>query len=72
MADTGTVASQGLGIETLDTLAMRASQHSTDLRCCCGRDQCAFLKHNCTILDSVEKDVHEAARMGQVRLSLLG
>lgn len=38
------------------------------IRCCCGQDDCAFLKHNCSVLDSVEKDVHVAARMGQVSL----
>jgi hypothetical protein len=37
------------------------------LRCCCGRDDCVFLKHNCAVLDNVEKDVHAAAKMGQVR-----
>jgi len=36
------------------------------IRCCCGQDDCAFLKHNCSVLDNVEKDVHVAARMGQV------
>jgi hypothetical protein len=36
------------------------------IRCCCGQEDCAFLKHNCSILDNVEKDVHAAARMGQV------
>lgn len=38
------------------------------IRCCCGQDDCAFLKHNYSILDTVEKDVHVAARMGQVSL----
>ena len=36
------------------------------MRCCCGRVDCVFLRHNCTLLDSVEKEVHTAARMGQV------
>ncbi|RKU49471.1 hypothetical protein DL546_009901 [Coniochaeta pulveracea] len=39
---------------------------STALRCCCGRDDCIYLKHNCSVLDSVEKDVLTAAKMGQV------
>ena len=38
------------------------------MKCCCGRDECVFLKHNCTLLDSVEREVHTAARMGQVSL----
>jgi len=36
------------------------------LRCCCGRDECVFLRHNCSVLLSVERDVHAAAKMGQV------
>lgn len=37
-----------------------------DLQCCCGRQECAFLRHNCSVLLSVERDVHVAAKMGQV------
>lgn len=37
------------------------------LRCCCGRNDCAFLKHSCTLLETVEKDVHTAAKLGKVR-----
>lgn len=36
------------------------------VRCCCGREDCVYLKHNCTLLKSVERDVHTAAKMGQV------
>ncbi|KAB5539244.1 hypothetical protein GE09DRAFT_1038016 [Coniochaeta sp. 2T2.1] len=39
------------------------------IRCCCGQNDCAFLKHNCSVLDNVEKDVHAAARMGQALLA---
>lgn len=39
-----------------------------ELRCCCGREDCVFLRHNCSILLSVERDVHTAAKMGQVCL----
>ncbi|KAH8902283.1 hypothetical protein BR93DRAFT_953959 [Coniochaeta sp. PMI_546] len=39
------------------------------IRCCCGQDDCAFLKHNSSVLDNVEKDVHVAARMGQALLA---
>ncbi|KAK0708657.1 hypothetical protein B0H67DRAFT_603517 [Lasiosphaeris hirsuta] len=38
-----------------------------ELQCCCGRDECVFLRHNCSVLLSVERDVHTAAKMGQVR-----
>lgn len=38
------------------------------LKCCCGSAECVFLRHSNTILDSVEKDVHNAARIGKVRL----
>lgn len=37
------------------------------MRCCCGDLQCDVLRHNSTVLDSVEKDVHLAASVGQVR-----
>lgn len=40
--------------------------HPTELRCCCGREGCLFLRHNCSVLLSVERDVHAAAKMGQV------
>lgn len=36
------------------------------LQCCCGQADCAYLKHNCSALESVEKDVHTAAKLGQV------
>ena len=36
------------------------------MRCCCGREDCVYLRHNCTLLKSVERDVHTAAKMGQV------
>jgi len=36
------------------------------LRCCCGDLNCIVLRHNCSILESVEKDVHMAAKLGQV------
>jgi hypothetical protein len=36
------------------------------LACCCGSPSCVVLRHNSTILDSVESDVFEAAKMGKV------
>lgn len=44
---------------------------SPPMKCCCGRVDCVFLKHNYAVLDSVEREVHTAARMGQVSLPLL-
>ncbi|CCC12116.1 hypothetical protein SMACR_05854 [Sordaria macrospora] len=38
------------------------------MRCCCGREDCVYLRHNCTLLKSVERDVHTAAKMGQTLL----
>ncbi|KAL2257197.1 hypothetical protein VTK26DRAFT_525 [Humicola hyalothermophila] len=40
-----------------------------ELRCCCGKDDCVFLRHNCAVLSSVERDVHAAAKMGQALLA---
>ncbi|KAL7623492.1 hypothetical protein AAE478_007174 [Parahypoxylon ruwenzoriense] len=39
------------------------------MKCCCGSVECVFLRHNCSVLASVEKDVHTAARMGQALLA---
>lgn len=52
----------------LEMLSANLSQPEA-LQCCCGKTDCVFLKHNCSVLDSVEKDVHTAARLGQVRES---
>lgn len=43
-----------------------AGTEPADLQCCCGKEDCVYLKHNCSVLSSVERDVHTAARMGQV------
>jgi len=56
--------------EDLEALVARIPNgHSAtpNLRCCCGRTDCAFLKHNCTALDDLEKEVRTAAQLGQVR-----
>jgi hypothetical protein len=42
------------------------SSVEAEMQCCCGRQDCVFLKHNCAVLDNLEHDVHNAARMGQV------
>lgn len=41
-------------------------QQLSEMTCCCGRVDCALLKRNCSILETVEKDVHTAAQLGQV------
>ena len=41
------------------------------VKCCCGRTDCAFLKHNCSALDDLEKEVRTAAQLGQVRTCLV-
>ncbi len=37
------------------------------LSCCCGRAQCAYLKHNNAALEGLESDLRSAAQIGQVR-----
>jgi hypothetical protein len=39
-----------------------------DLRCCCGKKDCAYLKHNCVALDDLEQEVRTAAQLGQVNI----
>ncbi|KFY25262.1 hypothetical protein V493_04737 [Pseudogymnoascus sp. VKM F-4281 (FW-2241)] len=39
-----------------------------DTECCCGRDSCAYLRHNNEALDGLEKDVRTAAQLGQALL----
>ncbi|KAE8387216.1 hypothetical protein BDV23DRAFT_174879 [Aspergillus alliaceus] len=45
-----------------------SSSTPTALRCCCGRDDCAFLQHNNVALEGLEKDLATAARLGQALL----
>ncbi|TDZ24946.1 hypothetical protein Cob_v002040 [Colletotrichum orbiculare MAFF 240422] len=54
--------------EFAQTPSPRTNDAST-LRCCCGRNDCAFLKHSCIVLDTVEKDVHTAAKLGKALLA---
>ena len=37
-----------------------------NMKCCCGRAECAYLEHNNTALGGLEKDLETAARLGQV------
>ncbi|KAI0423719.1 hypothetical protein F5Y09DRAFT_188155 [Xylaria sp. FL1042] len=48
---------------------LATSLGTSPLKCCCGSTECIFLRHNNAILDNVEKDVHQAARMGQALLA---
>ncbi|KAI1820422.1 hypothetical protein F4861DRAFT_61463 [Xylaria intraflava] len=48
---------------------LATSLETPSMQCCCGSPECVFLRHNCTILNNVEKDVHQAARMGQALLA---
>ena len=34
--------------------------------CCCGNADCAYLKHNQSALEGLERDVSNAARLGKV------
>ncbi|KAJ0326435.1 hypothetical protein COL5a_006945 [Colletotrichum fioriniae] len=48
----------------VSTSAPRPDEGSR-MRCCCGRNDCAYLKHSCSVLETVEKDVHTAAKLGK-------
>ncbi|KAL1958838.1 hypothetical protein VTO42DRAFT_3675 [Malbranchea cinnamomea] len=41
---------------------------SSELKCCCGRKDCAYLEHNTNAIEGLEKDVETAARLGQALL----
>lgn len=58
-------------LQLLLTPKLTASREIHPLKCCCGSVECVLLRHNCSVLDSVEKDVYTAARMGQVRACTL-
>lgn len=61
-------AEPDLGRDMADV--MEASADAAALRCCCAAPACDALRHNRSVLDRVGKDVHAAARAGQVRLLL--
>ncbi|KAF5021872.1 hypothetical protein F66182_6099 [Fusarium sp. NRRL 66182] len=50
-------------------LSRSESEMHSDMACCCGRIDCALLKKNCSILETVERDVHTAAQLGQALLA---
>lgn len=51
----------------LDSIPDSHSSTTPNLRCCCGHPDCAYLNHNSSALDDLEKDVQRAAQLGQVR-----
>ena len=53
----------------LDGYEQSETEHIPQQRrpiCCCGNEACAYLKHNQSALDGLEKDVSTAARLGKV------
>ncbi|RYO89318.1 hypothetical protein DL766_005158 [Monosporascus sp. MC13-8B] len=54
---------------TMESHGTTQAETALPMKCCCGRLNCVFLRHNCSVLDSVEKEVHTAARMGQALLA---
>ncbi|KAI0101988.1 hypothetical protein GGR51DRAFT_562910 [Nemania sp. FL0031] len=71
MADTQPSAATTAADGECDTGSsqLAPSVETSALKCCCGSLECIFLRHNNAILDNVEKDVHQAARMGQALLA---
>ncbi|PHH92763.1 hypothetical protein CDD83_5387 [Cordyceps sp. RAO-2017] len=56
-------------IQRSTSLRANRDPSSSTLHCCCGRIDCIFLKKNCSVLETVEKDVHTAAQLGQALLA---
>lgn len=55
--------------DDLDALLGRipaACTTTTDMKCCCGRTDCSYLKHNSIALENLEEEVRTAATLGQV------
>ncbi|KAF2197329.1 hypothetical protein GQ43DRAFT_458585 [Delitschia confertaspora ATCC 74209] len=49
-------------------MASAAITRSSVIQCCCGSKDCAFLAHNTTLLEGLERDVTRAAQLGQALL----
>ncbi|KAK5171118.1 uncharacterized protein LTR77_004262 [Saxophila tyrrhenica] len=49
----------------LDSYQQNDSDHIPRPACCCGNEACAYLRHNQSALDGLEKDVSTAARLGK-------
>ncbi|KAI0388712.1 hypothetical protein F5Y17DRAFT_451847 [Xylariaceae sp. FL0594] len=48
---------------------LATTSETPPMKCCCGSAECIFLRHNYLLLENLEKDVHQAARMGQALLA---
>ncbi|KAG4413466.1 hypothetical protein IFR04_013402 [Cadophora malorum] len=55
-------------LETLINAIPTCCSTTPTLRCCCGRTDCSYLKHNTVALDDLEKEVRTAASLGQALL----
>lgn len=62
-------SSASVTASAMAAISSAVRSEASNIQCCCGRPDCVFLKHNCSVLESVEKDVHTAAKMGQVLLA---
>ncbi|CAH0027494.1 unnamed protein product [Clonostachys rhizophaga] len=56
---------EGLALD----LSHRHDPADSTVHCCCGRPDCAVLKKNTSVLDTVEKDVQTAAQLGKALLA---
>ena len=45
---------------------IRTSPQHAELKCCCGRKECAVLEYNNAALEGLERDLDMAARLGRV------
>lgn len=54
----------------LDSLLSQstAGMPSSSMPCCCGRPNCAYLKHNDAALRGLEQELQSAAQIGQVSI----
>ncbi|EFX03324.1 hypothetical protein CMQ_3253 [Grosmannia clavigera kw1407] len=54
-----------LSAVSVSSAVLLTNQPPGPLRCCCGQMECLLLRHNCSVLESVENDVRIAAKLGQ-------
>ncbi|OLN86308.1 hypothetical protein CCHL11_09368 [Colletotrichum chlorophyti] len=56
-------------LDDMTDFVQTAVDDGIKLRCCCGREDCVFLRHSTSVLETVEKDVHTAAKLGKALLA---
>ena len=56
--------------DLLEQSIPRSPPDTRPLVCCCGGSDCAFLQRAHTTLDGLESDVHTAAKLGQVGMTI--